>query len=125
MPEEELNPAQKKLLAHSAFFNFAKYYLGIYQTIPPDFQVTDPVMGDFERFLAKEHISFSGQDIQQNLDFIKNRIRVQLVMSIYGQTEGDRLSVESDPLVLKGLDSLANAKQLMANAKKYMALRRQ
>ena len=125
VPDEELNPAQKKLLAHSAFFNFAKYYLGIYQTIPPDFQVTDPVIGDFERFLAKEHVSLSGQDIQQNLDFIKSRIRVQLITSIYGQTEGDRLSVESDPLVLKGLDSLANAKQLMANAKKYMALRRQ
>ena len=124
-PEEELNPVQKKLLAHSAFFNFGKYYLGIYQTIPLDFQVTDRVMDDFKRFLAKEHISLSEQDIQQNVDFIKNRIRIQLVTAIYGQTEGDRLSVETDPLVLKALDSLANAKQLMANAKKYMALRRQ
>jgi hypothetical protein len=82
-------------------------------------------MDDFKRFLAKEHISLSEQDIQQNVDFIKNRIRIQLVTAIYGQTEGDRLSVETDPLVLKALDSLANAKQLMANAKKYMALRRQ
>lgn len=124
-PEEELNPAQKKLLAHSAFFNFGKYYLAIYQTVPQNFQVTDGVMDDFKRFLAKEHIALSEQDIQQNLDFIKNRIRVQLVTAIYGQTEGDKLSVESDPLVLKALDSLDNAKQLMAKAKKYMAIRRQ
>jgi len=125
VPEEEPNPAQKKLLAHSAFFNFGKYYLGIYQTVPLDFQVTDRVMDDFRRFLAREHISLSEQDIQQNLEFIQNRIRVQLVTAIYGQTEGDRLNVESDPLVLKAVDSLSNAKQLMANAKKYMALRRQ
>ncbi len=123
--EEESNPAQRKLLAYSAFFNFGKYYLGIHQTIPRDFQVTDRVMDDFKQFLAKEHISLLEQDLRQNLDFIKNRIRVQLVTAIYGQTEGDRLSVESDPWVLKALDSLDDAKQLMAKAKKYMALERQ
>ena len=125
VPEEELNPAQRKLLAHAAFFNFGKYYLGIYQTIPRDFQVTDGVMDEFRRFLAKEHISLSEQDIQQNLDYIRNRIRVQLVTAIYGHTEGTELSAETDPLVLKALDSLDNARQLMAKAKKYMALRRQ
>ncbi len=125
VPEEELNPAQKKLVAHAAFFNFGKYYLGIYQTIPRDFQVGDHVIGDFKRFLTKEHISLSEQDIGQNLDFIRNAIRVQLVTAIYGQTEGDRLEKENDPLVLKALDSLDNARQLMVKAKKYMALRRQ
>jgi carboxyl-terminal processing protease len=125
VPEEELNPAQKRLTAHAAFFNFGKYYLGIYQTVPRDFQVNDQVMDDFRRFLAKEHIPLSGQDIQQNLDYIRSRIRVQLVTAIYGQTEGDRLSKENDPLVLKALDSLDNARQLMAKAKKYMALRGQ
>ncbi len=123
VPEEEFNPAQKKLVAHAAFFNFGKYYLGIYQTIPRDFQVTDRVMEIFCKFLAKEHISLSEQDLEQNRDWIENRIRVQLVTSIYGQTEGDRLSVESDPLVLKALDNVDKAKQLMANAKRYMASR--
>jgi carboxyl-terminal processing protease len=123
--EEELNPVQKKLLAHAAFFNFGKFYLGIHQTVPRDFQVTDQVMDDFRRFLAKEHVSLSNQDIQQNLDYIRNRIRFQLVTAIYGQTEGDRLDKESDPLVLKALDSLDNARQLMARARKYMALKRQ
>jgi hypothetical protein len=83
------------------------------------------VMDDFREFLAKEHISLSDQDLQQNLEYIRNRIRVQLVTAIYGQTEGERLGVETDPLVLKALDSLDNARQLMARAKKYMALRRQ
>ena len=66
-------------MQHSAFFNFAKYYLGVHKTIPKDFEVTDAVLDEFKQFLAKEKITFSDQDMTANLDFVKNRIRIQLV----------------------------------------------
>jgi carboxyl-terminal processing protease len=119
--DPKMSPAQETLVQHSAFFNFSKYYLGIHKTIPKDFEVTDAVLDEFKQFLAKEKITFSDTDMAANLDFVKNRIRIQLVGAIFGETEADRISISSDPLVLKSLESMPQAKELMAKAKRYVA----
>jgi carboxyl-terminal processing protease len=116
-----LNPAEEMLLQHAAFYNFAKHYLGVHKTIPKDFEVNDAVLDEFKQFLANEKIPFSDMDMTANLDFVKNRIDIQLVGSIFGGTEADRISVAKDPLVLKGLESMPQAKELMAKAKQYVA----
>ncbi len=121
VPENELTPTQETLLQHGAFFNFGKHYLGIHKTIPKDFQVDDPVISEFKQFLDKEKINVSDQDLQSNLDFIKTRIQTQLVASIFGENEADKISIDNDPLVQKALENLPKAKELLANAKHYMA----
>jgi carboxyl-terminal processing protease len=119
--DPKLSPPQETLLQRGAFFNFGKYYLGVHQTIPRDFQANEAVLEEFKTFLKKENIQLSEQDLKDNEDFIKTRIRLQLVASIYGEPEADRLSVESDPLVLRALDNLPQARELLAKAKKYIA----
>jgi len=121
VPEPKLTPTQETLVRRGAFFNFGKYYLGIHKTIPRDFQVADDVIGEFKQFLAKEKIPIAEQDFQDNLDFIKKRIQLQLVTVIYGEAEATRLSVENDDLVQKALENLPQARQLLANAKRFMA----
>jgi carboxyl-terminal processing protease len=119
--DPKLTPAQETLVQHSAFFNFGKYYLGIHKTIPKDFEVNDAVLDEFKQFLAKEKIPFSDVDMTANLNFVKTRIHIQLVDLIFGQDEADRLGMADDPLVLKSLDSMPQAKELMAKAKRYVA----
>jgi carboxyl-terminal processing protease len=125
--EPKATPAQDTLIQHSAFFNFGKYYLGIHKTIPKDFEVTNAVLDEFKLFLAKEKIpfAFTDQNMKENLEFVKNHIRIQLVGSIYGETEADRISISNDPLVLKSLDDMPQAKELMAKAKRYVASKAQ
>jgi carboxyl-terminal processing protease len=125
VPDPKLTPAQETLLQRSAFFNFGKYYLGIHKTIPKDFQVTDDVLDEFKQFLGKEKIAFSDQDLKDNLDFIKTRIRFQLVESIFGENEADKISIDNDPLVQKALESMPEAKELLAKAKRYIASKTQ
>jgi carboxyl-terminal processing protease len=120
-PEIKLNPAQETLYQHNAFFNFSKYYLGIHKTIPQDFEATTAVLDEFKQFLAKEKIPFSDLNLTANLDFVKNRIRIQLVAAIYGENEADSISIANDPAVQKALDSMPQAKDLMAKAKRYVA----
>ncbi len=120
-PIPRLDPAEDSLAQHSAFFNFSKSYLGVHKTIPKDFEVTDAVLDEFKQFLAKEKIPVSDKDYTANLDFIKNRIHIQLVGAIFGENEADRISIGADPLVLKSLDSMPQAKELMAKAKRYIA----
>jgi carboxyl-terminal processing protease len=111
--------------SNDAFSVFSRYYLGIHKTIPKDFQVTDSVMQEFREFLTKEGIQVSDQDVKDNLDFIQTRIRAELVASIYGGDEADKISWEKDPLVQKALESLPQAKELLAKAKRYMASKAQ
>ncbi|MGA9133938.1 MAG: S41 family peptidase, partial [Candidatus Sulfotelmatobacter sp.] len=97
------------------------YYLGIHKTIPKDFEVNDAVLDEFKKFLATEKIPFSDLDMTANLDFVKNYIDIQLVRSIFGENESDRITISKDPLVMKALDDMPQAKELMAKAKRYVA----
>ena len=114
-------PALETLMQHSAFFDFGKYYLGVHKTIPKDFEVNDAVLDEFKQYLASQKIAFSDVDMTANLPYIKNHIQIQLVGSIYGENEADRISVASDPLVIKALDDMPQAKELMVKAKQYVA----
>ena len=123
--EPKLTPVEQTLEQHGAFFNFAKYYLGVHKTIPQDFTVTEPVLVEFRQFLSTKGISLSDNELEGNLGYIKDHIQEQLVGMIYGQEESDKIEVESDPLVQKALNSMSQAAELLANAKKYMASRAQ
>ena len=83
--------------------------------------MTDDVLGEFKQFLAKENIPIAGQDFQDNLDFIKQHIQLQLITVIYGENEASQISVTNDYLVQKALESLPQARELLSKAKKYMA----
>jgi carboxyl-terminal processing protease len=119
--DSKLNPAEEKLASHDVFFGFGKAYLGVHQTVSRDFQVDDAVMDEFKRYLQSDGAQLSDQEIQDNLEFIKNHIRLQLIGVIYGENEAQQISVENDPLVHKAIDSLPQAAQLLANARRYMA----
>jgi carboxyl-terminal processing protease len=125
IPDPKLAPQQEMLLQHSAFFDFGKYYLGVHKTIPKDFQVTDAVLDEFKQFLDREKIAFSDQDLKDNTEFVKSHIDVQLVGSIFGENEADKISIENDPLVQKAIEGMPQAKELVAKAKRYMASKAQ
>jgi len=118
---QKLTPTQQTLVQNGMFFSFAQNYLGVHDTIPEDFQVTDDVLADFEKFLAKQSIPVSKQDIQSNLEFIKLHIREQLVEDIYGVNVADRVRVENDPLVETAVSHMGEAQQLLLDVRKYMA----
>jgi len=123
--DPKLNPTQEALLQHNAFFDFAKYYLGIHKTIPNDFQVTDAVLQEFRQFLAQQKIQISDQDLKDNMDFVRTRIRPPLVEFIFGQTEASQIAIENDPLVQKAVDGMPQASELLAKAKRYIASKSQ
>ena len=119
--EPKLTSTEGTLVQRGAFFTFGQYYLGIHKTIPRDFDVTPDVIEEFKGFLAKEKIQISDQDLQTNLDFIKKRIRLQLITVIYGESDAAKIGIAEDPIVQKALEALPQAKELLAKAKKYMA----
>jgi len=112
-------------LLAQGFFDFVKRYLAVHKTVPRDFVADDAAVEEYKDFLAQEKIQVSDENFKASLDFIKTQIRVQLVQAIYGKNEGDKIYIESDPLVQDATKSMGEAAQLLANAKKYIASRSQ
>jgi carboxyl-terminal processing protease len=123
--EPKLTPTQELLAQSAVFFDFGKHYLAAHKTIPQDFIATDDVLHEFKDFLSEEKIQVSDQDFKDNGDYIKTRIRGQLVAVIYGENEANRISVQNDHLVQDAAQHMTQAAELLANAKKYMASRNQ
>ena len=128
--EPAYNPIQAKLLASSVcsnflqcglFFEFGKYYLGVHKTIARDFVPDDRVIEEFRDFLAKKNLKLPDKDAQANSGFIKDHIRDVLIDMIYGEHEARPLSVASDYVVQRAIDSLPQAAALVNRAKKYVA----
>jgi carboxyl-terminal processing protease len=118
---EKQTPTEEALDDAGAFFNFGKYYLGIHKTIPRDFVVSPQVLSEFKTFLATQSVAVPDAALDRNLAFVKDHIRYQLVASVYGENEADRLRVEEDPWVVDALANLSKAQQLVSNARKYLA----
>jgi carboxyl-terminal processing protease len=117
----KLNSVQEALVQNGAFFSFAQSYLATHDTVPEDFQVTDGVISEFGKFLVKQQIPVTSQDIQSNLDYVKMHIRQRLVEDIYGTNVSNRIKIEHDPLVEDAVAHLDEARQLLVNVQKYMA----
>ncbi len=125
--EPALTPPQERLVSCVSypqcgpFFDFAKYYLGVHGTIARDFMPADELVQEFGRFLEKQNIKFSPEDLTQNQDFIKKNLRSELLSMIYGDEEAKKVQVEQDPLVERALASFPQAQELLAKAKKVLA----
>jgi carboxyl-terminal processing protease len=109
---ETYNRFQAILEYKYAFFNFAKHYLSVHNTVPHDFQVTDGVFNEFRDYLDKEKIAYADTDLQSNHEYLSLRIKQDLISAIYGKAEGDRIMIHRDPWVQKALDAMPQAEAL-------------
>jgi carboxyl-terminal processing protease len=76
-------------------------------------EITDAILADFKEFLKNRRIDFTNEDIQNNVDFIKRRIRQEVFTSSFGLQEGFKVAILADTQVLKALEVMPEAKSLM------------
>ncbi|HEY6290174.1 MAG TPA: S41 family peptidase [Terriglobia bacterium] len=125
VPLASLNAVQQMLADRDAIDEFARYFLGVHKTIPRDFQTTPEVIDAFAKRLQEQNVQLAPAEIQENLDYLKEKIRAQLVEIVYGRDQGLKLEAENDPLVAKAVESMPEAAALITHAKQYLASRRQ
>ncbi len=118
-----LNAVQQKLADMNVLYDFSQHYLGIHKTIPRDFQVTPDVIQAFNQYLTSENVRVSSAQVQENLDFVKQHLRDQLVEIVYGRDQELKLNAENDPLVAKAVEAMPQAAALLAHTKQYLASR--
>jgi carboxyl-terminal processing protease len=114
------NHFQDTLLQHYAFFNYAKRYV-VGHRPTKNFEVDEAVMQDFRKSLDEANIPYSQAELVDNADWVKSNIKAEIFVDAFGQDEGVKVRAEADPLVVKGLELMPQAKALAENAKKIVA----
>lgn len=109
----DLNRFQQSLYQHFIFVNsgvgnFTKHYLASH-TVSRDFVVDDSIMQQFKAFLKENQIDYTDQDVAGVSDWIKGNIKAELFTAQFGQLEGLKVRVESDPEIGKAVTFLPEA----------------
>lgn len=121
IPMPDQNDFQDELLyAKAAFLHFAPVYVSQHP-VDKNFQVTDAVMGEFEKYLTSQGVEWTDADIQKNKDWIASNIKKEVDTIWFGELDGLRVMAESDPILQKAVTYLPQAEALETNAQKVMA----
>jgi len=102
---------------------FTRFYLGTRPTITKNFEVDDTVLRDLRAYMSKRNVHYTEPEISENLDWIKRKIKQEVFLSAYGQAEGTKVQLESDPQVQKAVEAIPAARALYESARKIVAQR--
>ena len=131
----QIDPFQRKLIQNGVFFppigspleigvgDFTRYYLGQRPKVTRDFTVDQSVINEFQQFLTRQKIDYTPQDIQQNLDWLKWKIKREVFTSVFGLDAGYQVDLDNDEQVQKAIPLIPQAKQLYAHVRQILAER--
>src|SRR5438105_1981348 len=78
-----------------------------------DYPINDRVLDAFRNFVRKDQAQrVPPAQIDTDLEFVKLRLREEIVTAAYGADAGQRVLLESDPQVLRSIGVLPDAKRL-------------
>ena len=103
--------------------DFVRFYLGEKPEISRDFVTSDGVLQEFRKYLGKQHIKFTEQDMQANLVWLKWQIRREVFTTVFGLNDGYKVALQDDPQLDKAIELIPQSRALYQNALKIVAQR--
>ncbi len=83
-----------------------------------DYPINDRVLDAFRSFVRTDTLSqLTPAQLDEELDFVKLRLREEIVTAAYSNDAGARVLLDSDPQVLRALEALPEAKRLAESAR--------
>jgi carboxyl-terminal processing protease len=80
---------------------------------PTDFPITDRVIEAFRNFIRSDTESLlTPAQIDEQLDFVKLRLREEIITAAFSNDAGARVLLDSDAQILRALEALPEAKRL-------------
>jgi carboxyl-terminal processing protease len=126
----KLNRFQENLFRSDVFYpleggigGFTRYFMGSKPMVSREFEVNDDVMKSFREYLAKHNVRYTEPDMSENLDWVKRKIKQEVLVSNFGMQEGLKVQLEADPQVQKAVEAIPQARALYQNARKIVAQR--
>jgi carboxyl-terminal processing protease len=78
-----------------------------------DYAITDQVLEAFRNYVKTDaNAGLTLAQIEAELDFVKLRLREQMITAAYGADDGIRVLLDNDPQVMRAIEALPDAKRL-------------
>jgi len=85
---------------------------------PGDYSINDKVVEAFREFVRNDSLSgFTAAQLEQEIDFVKLRLREEIITAAFSNDAGARVLLDSDPQVLRAIEALPDAKRLAETAR--------
>ena len=85
-------------------------------TVPDTLQITDKLFEAFRNYtVAIKDSGLTAENLNGEIDFAKMRLREELATANYSNEAGIQVLLQTDPQVLKGIDSMPEARKFLEN----------
>ena len=91
-----------------SFPQFATQFLST-QKIDSSFDVTPQLLDTFRQYLYERQIQPGVPEWSADADFIRSRLKTEIVNQGIGVEKGDEIEAQRDPAIQKALESMATA----------------
>ncbi|MEP6962829.1 MAG: S41 family peptidase [Acidobacteriota bacterium] len=119
-----LNPFQISVRRKDAFFGFSAKYFGTRDTkLPQGWEPDAAILDQFHGFLKEKEVEFTEPDYMANRDWMRRELKREMYVAAFSTDESERVRFEQDPMVIRGMESLPKAKELLGNAKNMLVKR--
>ena len=126
----KLNDFEQMLLRRGVFYpfpqgvgDFVRFYLGEKPEVTKEFVADDAVLNEFRKYLDQQHIKFTEPDVQDNLAWLKWKIKREVFTTVFGLNDGYKVELQDDPQLQKAEELIPQARALYQNARKIVAER--
>ena len=113
IPPRSLDPWAGFINQRGAFNTFASEYLSLHGKPDRSFMPDDQTLHDFRDFLAREGIRAPDEYWGRDQDYLKIRIRTEILTLIYGLELGDEIETKSDPQVQEAVRLFPKIRSLL------------
>ncbi len=121
----KLNKFQIENLRNQTFFNFSAKFFGPKQDVhlPQGWEPNEAILNDFHRFLLDEKIQFTEGEFAENHQWVKDNLKHEMYITAFNVDLADQVRIEQDPEVLKAIESMPKAQELLDRSKKMIVQR--
>ncbi len=110
---------QIELARKSAFRDFIpKYFSSHSVQLAKDWSPDVEMMNDFHGYLLKNKMTFTEAEFAENQDWVKVQLKREALITAVSLDESLKYAIQTDPAVLKAIESMSKARELLDSAKK-------
>ena len=118
------NTFQRRLIAPATFFHFGSRYFGVPRPhLAEGWVPDDETLGRFADYLRSQQIAFTDAEFTANRTWIRDQIRYELYFRAFDRKTADRAAFQTDPEVLRAVESMPKAQALLQQAERVLARR--
>jgi carboxyl-terminal processing protease len=113
IPSRRLDPWLAFLNQTGTFTNFAAQYLELHGRANRSLEPDAAMLGDFKEFLSREGVRTPEEYWDKDQDYLKLRIKVELLDLVSGLSSGEEVETKGDPQVQKAASIFSKIPEIL------------